>query len=67
MGTVSEAIALLLAAIDAAGKIAPIIAAAQAAGQTTLTADQWAIITGADDSAEAGLTAAIAIARAAGK
>ena len=66
MGTIAEAIALLVAATQAASTIAPIIQAAQAAGQTTLTPDQWAAITGADDSAEAQLSAAIAVAKAAG-
>jgi len=61
---VSAAIDLLLELIANAQKIGAIIQAAQAAGSTTLTADQWSQIVGADDSAEAALTAAIARAKA---
>jgi len=62
---VSAAIDLLLELITNAQKIGAIIQTAQAAGSTTLTADQWSQIVGADDSAEAALTAAIAKAKAA--
>lgn len=62
----SLAITLLNALLANASKIAALIQTAQAAGQTDLTSDQWAQITGADDSAEAALTAAIAAAKAAG-
>lgn len=67
MGTVTAAVDLLVALLSNAQKISQLIQAAQAAGQSTLTADQWAQITGADDSAEADLAAAIAAAKAAGK
>jgi len=69
MGTVavSAAIDLLLALIQNASQISQIIQEAQASGATKLTPDQWAQITGNDDSAEAALTAAIAAAKAAGK
>lgn len=62
----AAAIDLLLALIENAQKIGALVQAAQAAGQTDLTPAQWATITGADDSAEAALTAAIAAAKAAG-
>lgn len=64
---VSIALALLTALLEQSGKIAALVQAAQAAGQTDLTAEQWATVTGNDDSAEAALTAAIAAAKAAGK
>ena len=64
---VTAAVDLLLALLQNATKISEIIQTAQAAGQTTLTPEQWASITGDDDSAEAALTAAIAAAKAAGK
>ena len=69
MGTVavSAAVDLLVALLTNAQQISQIIQEAQAAGQTQLTAAQWAIITGTDTSAEAALTAAIAKAKAAGK
>jgi hypothetical protein len=69
MGTVavSAAIDLLVALLNNAQNIGQIIQTAQANGQTKLTPEQWASITGADDSAEANLTAAIAAAKAAGK
>lgn len=67
IGEVSAAVDLLVNLIEQAQKISTIIQAAQAAGSATLTADQWAQITGADDSAEAALTAAIAGAKAAGR
>lgn len=61
MGTaVSVAVDLLVALLNNASQIGQLIQQAQANGQTTLTADQWAQITGNDDSAEAALTAAIA-------
>ena len=63
----SAAVDLLVALLSNAQQISQLIQTAQAAGQTNLTADQWATITGADDSAEASLTAAIAAAQAAGK
>lgn len=67
IASVANAIDLLVAATQAAATIAPIIKAAQAAGQTMLTEEQWAQITGGDDSAEAALSAAIATAKALGK
>ena len=63
---VADAIDLLVAATQAAATLAPMIQAAQAAGQTTLTAVQWATVINADDSAEAGLVAAVAAAKLAG-
>ena len=64
---VSAAIDLLVALLQNASQISQLIQTAQAAGQTDLTADQWAIIIGNDDSAAAALAAAIAAAKAAGK
>ena len=64
---VSAAIDLLVALLDNASQISQIIQEAQSSGQTTLTAEQWATITGNDDSAEAALSAAIAAAKAQGK
>jgi hypothetical protein len=64
---VSAAIDLLVELIEQAQKISLIVQTQQAAGLTTLTADQWASIVGDDDSAEAALTQAIAAAKAAGK
>lgn len=61
------ALDLLVALLDNASQISTILQAVQARGDTTLTAAEWATITGADDSAEASLTAAIAAAKAAGK
>ena len=63
---VADAIDLLVAATQAAATLAPMIQAAQAAGQTTLTAVQWATIVGNDDSAEKALSAAVAAAKLAG-
>jgi hypothetical protein len=69
MGTtaVSAAVDLLVALLTNAQAISQIIQEAQASGSDVLTAEQWAVITGNDDSAEAALTAAIATAKAAGK
>jgi hypothetical protein len=64
---ISAAVDLLVALLQNAQQISQLIQTAQAGGQTTLTAEQWAQITGADDSAEASLTAAIAAAKGAGK
>jgi hypothetical protein len=64
---VSAAVDLLVALLTNAQAISQIIQEAQASGATTLTAAQWATITGNDDSAEAELTAAIAAAKAQGK
>lgn len=61
------ALTLLNELLANASKISALVTTAQAAGQTTLTPEQWATVTGADDSAEASLTAAIAAAKAAGK
>ena len=63
---VADAIDLLVAATQAAATLAPMIQAAQASGATTITAAQWATVIGADDSAEAGLSAAVAAAKLAG-
>ncbi len=67
MGAVAAAVDLLVELLAQSQKISQIIQTAQAAGQVNLTAEQWAQITGSDDSAEAALTAAIAAAKAAGK
>jgi len=64
---VSAAVDLVVALLQNATQISQLIQAAQAAGQTTLTAEQWATITGNDDSAETALTAAIAAAKQEGK
>lgn len=65
--TVSLAIDLLVELIAQAQKISSIVQTAQAAGSTTLTAEQWAQITADDDSAAAALAAAIAAAKAGGR
>ena len=64
---VGVALNLVLSLLQNAQAISEIIQEVQASGATTLTPDQWAKIVGADDSAEASLTAAIAAAKAAGK
>ena len=64
---VSAAVDLLVALITNAQQISQLIQSAQANGQTNLTPEQWATVTGADDSAEAALVAAIAAAKAAGR
>lgn len=63
---VSVAIDLLVALLNNAAQISQLIQSAQANGQTTLTGEQWATITGADDSAEVSLAKAIEAAKAAG-
>lgn len=65
MGTaaVSAAVDLLVALLSNAQQISTLIQTAQAAGRTTLTADEWATIVGADNSAEVALVAAIAKAK----
>lgn len=63
---VSVAVDLLVALLNNAAQISQLIQSAQSAGQTTLTTDQWATVIGADNSAEAALSAAIDAARAAG-
>lgn len=68
MGTaVSVAVDLLVELLKNAGQISQLIQTAQANGQTELTAEQWGTIVGADNSAEAALTAAITAAKAAGR
>lgn len=64
MNEVSLAIELLTAILANASKIATLVQEATASGATTLTADQWSVITGNDDSAEAELKAAIDKAKA---
>jgi Na+-transporting methylmalonyl-CoA/oxaloacetate decarboxylase gamma subunit len=59
---VSAAVDLVLALLTQAQKISALIQQASASGSTELTADQWSQITGADDSAENALNAAIAAA-----
>jgi hypothetical protein len=63
---VAAAVDLLVALLANAQSIGQIIQTAQASGQTNLTPEQWATITGNDDSAEAQLLAAIAAAKASG-
>lgn len=67
MGTaaVSAAVDLLVALLSNATQISTLIQTAQAAGRTTLTAEEWASVIGADNSAEAALVAAIAKAKGA--
>lgn len=60
--TLTAAVDLLTALLANATQISQLIQGATAAGQTELTAAQWATIVGADDSAQAALTAAIAAA-----
>lgn len=64
---VTLAVDLLVALLNNAQSIGSIIQTAQNENRTTLTADEWSTIIGADDSAEAGVLAAIAAAKAAGK
>jgi hypothetical protein len=64
---IAQLIQLLLAATQAISTIAPIIAAAQAQGRTTLTDAEWATVIQNDDSAGAQLLAAFTAAKAAGK
>jgi 3'-phosphoadenosine 5'-phosphosulfate (PAPS) 3'-phosphatase len=54
---------LTLELIKQAGSISTIIQQVQASGATTLTPEQWAVITGADDSADTRLLAALAAAK----
>lgn len=63
--TVELAIQLVLSLIDRASAISQMIQAAKAAGQTTLTADQWSQILNADDAARQVLVDAIAARNAA--
>lgn len=63
---ISVAVDLLVELITQAQRISALIQAQTAAGASTLTADQWATITGSDDSAENALNAAIAAAKASG-
>lgn len=62
--TLTAAVDLLTALLANATQISQLIQGATAAGQTELTAAQWASIVGADDSAEVALQAAIAAATA---
>jgi tellurite resistance protein len=64
---VSAAVDLLVALLENAQQISQLIQTAQANGQTSLTPEQWATVTGNDDSAEAALNAAIAAAKSAGR
>lgn len=65
--TLANGLDLALAALAAAQKIGSIVSNASAQGRTTLTADEWAQITGDETSAEAQLSAAIAAAKARGQ
>lgn len=56
---VSVAVDLLVALLQNAQQISLLIQQAQASGSTTLAPDAWNAIIGADDAAEASLTAAI--------
>jgi len=60
---VADALDILVSAAQAISTITPIIQQAQAQGRTTLTAEEWAQITGNETSAEAALSAAIAKAK----
>ena len=60
VGTVAAVADLLTALLANAGNISALISQATAAGRTTLTPEEWATVTGADDSAEAALQAALA-------
>ena len=64
---VTAAVALLVALLQNAQQISSLIQTAQAAGRTTLTPEEWATLTGNDDSAEALVVAAIAAAKARGQ
>lgn len=64
---VSAALLLLSALLSSATKVSAAIAEAHAKGETTLSTDAWAGITGAADKADSDLDAAIAAAKAAGK
>ena len=64
---VTAAVDLLVALLQNAQQISSLIQTAQAAGRTTLTPEEWATITGNDDSAEALVVAAIAAAKARGQ
>ena len=64
---IANAIDLAIAAMQAALQIQQMVQSATAQGRTTLTADEWSAITGAENSAEAALSAAIANAKAIGK
>lgn len=66
MGSVAEALALLLTATNAAAtalanaqQISAIIQAATAQNRTTFTPEEWATIQGTDATARAALVAAI--------
>lgn len=66
MGSVAEALSLLLAATNAAAtaisnaqQISAMIQAANAAGTTTFTPEQWAVIQKIDDDARTSLVASI--------
>lgn len=59
IGTVAAAVDLLVELINSAQQISTMVQDAQSKGQSVLSADQWATITGNDDSAEAALTAAL--------
>lgn len=65
--TIALAVDLLVALLDNASSIGQIIQTAQAEGRTDLTDDEWKLIVGGDDSAEAAVIAAIAAAKAAGR
>lgn len=63
----AAAIELLLALINNAGQISALIQKAQGEGRDKLTPEEWASITGADDSASASLKAAIEKAKGEGR
>jgi hypothetical protein len=67
MGTAAAALDLIVALLGNAQKIGAILQTVQAEGRTTLTPEEWAAVTGADDSAEAQVLAAIQAAKAAGR
>jgi hypothetical protein len=57
---IDAAIDLALALIAQANQIGTAITAAKAAGQTTLSADQWSTIIASDNTARAALVSALA-------
>jgi hypothetical protein len=57
---ITAAVDLLVAVLNNAASIGAIIQKAQTEGRANLTADEWATVTGGDDTAMAALAAEIA-------
>ena len=55
MGTIAAAVDLLVGLSQAALQISSLVQGAQAAGRTTLTAEEWKTVTDAADAAHAKL------------